>query len=160
MFRRNVRAADALGRAAAPGAIRGVVRADRRTKRLVGRLQPGEIALIDHEDLDRVAAESLVERQVRAVVNVARSATGAYPNLGPLVLTAAGIPLIDAVVPDLFDIVRDGDIIEIDDGRILVGGDVVAKGEVVGMEVVQERLDASKRHIGRSEERRVGEEWT
>ncbi|HEX9316926.1 MAG TPA: putative cytokinetic ring protein SteA, partial [Actinomycetota bacterium] len=100
------------------------------------------------ENLDRVAAESLVERQVGAVVNVARSATGAYPNLGPLVLAAAGIPLIDAVVPDLFDIVRDGDMLEIDDGRILVGGDVVAKGELAGMEVVQERLDASKRHIG------------
>src|SRR5207237_1236112 len=90
----NVRAADALGRAAAPGAIRGVVRADRRTKRLVGRLQPGEIALIDHEDLDRLAAESLIERKVRAVLNVGASASGRYPNLGPLVL--AGAPVLAA----------------------------------------------------------------
>jgi uncharacterized membrane-anchored protein len=114
----------------------------------VGRLQPGEIALIDHEDLDRVAAEGLVERRVRAVLNVARSATGAYPNLGPLVLAAAGIPLIDSVTPDLFDIVRDGDTLEIEDGRILLAGAVVAKGEPVGMELAQERLDASKRGIG------------
>ena len=148
MFRRHPRGAGGVFHAPAPGAVHGLVRSDRRTKRLVGRLQPGEIALIDHEDLDRVAAESLVERQVRAVVNVARSATGAYPNLGPLVLVAAGIPLIDAVVPDLFDIVRDGDMLEIDDGRILIGGDVVAKGEPVGMEIAQERLDASKRQIG------------
>src|SRR5256885_4233342 len=153
MFRRHPRAAGGVPHAPAPGAVRGVVRSDRRTKRLVGRLQPGEIALIDHEDLDRVAAEGLVERQVRAVVNVARSATGAYPNLGPLVLAAAGIPLIDAVAPDLFDILRDGDTLEIEDGRILAGGAVVAKGEPLGMELAQERLDASKRQIGAALER-------
>src|SRR2546430_16136116 len=106
MFRRNARAADAVDRAAAPDAIRGVVRADRRTKRLVGRLQPGEIALIDHEDLDRVAAEGLVERQVRAVLNVARSATGAHPNLRPLVLAAAGIPSVHGAGPGLLRIGR------------------------------------------------------
>ena len=148
MFRRHAPAPDAVASDAAPGAIRGVVRSDRRTKRLVGRLQPNEIALIDHDDLDRIAAEGLVERKVRAVINVATSASGAYPNLGPLVLAAAGIPLIDAVTPDLFDIVRDGDLVEIEDGRILVGGDVVAKGEVLTMELAQERLDASKRQIG------------
>ena len=153
MFRRNVRAADALGRAAAPGAIRGVVRADRRTKRLVGRLQPGEIALIDHEDLDRLAAESLIERKVRAVLNVGASASGRYPNLGPLVLAAAGIPLIDGVAPDLFELVREGDLVEIEDGRILHEGAVVAKGEPLTMELVQSRLDASKREIGAALER-------
>ena len=153
MFRRNVRAADALGRAAAPGAIRGVVRADRRTKRLVARLQPGEIALIDHEDLDRLAAESLIERKVRAVLNVAASASGRYPNLGPLVLAAAGIPLIDGVAPDPFELVREGDLVEIEDGRILHQGAVVAKGEPLTMELVQSRLDASKREIGAALER-------
>ncbi|HYR64101.1 MAG TPA: putative cytokinetic ring protein SteA [Actinomycetota bacterium] len=147
MFRRHPRVAS-VSDVPTPGAVRGVLRSDRRTKRLVGRLQPGEIALIDHDDLDRVAAEGLVERKVRAVLNVGRSATGAYPNLGPLVLAAAGIPLVDAVTPDLFEIVRDGDAVEIDDGRILVAGDVVAKGEPVGMEFAQERLDASKRQIG------------
>ena len=153
MFRRNARAADAVDRAAAPDAIRGVVRADRRTKRLVGRLQPGEIALIDHEDLDRLAAESLIERKVRAVLNVGASASGRYPNLGPLVLAAAGIPLIDGVAPDLFELVREGDLVEIEDGRILHEGAVVAKGEPLTMELVQSRLDASKREIGVALER-------
>jgi uncharacterized membrane-anchored protein len=148
MFRRQQRAAGGVAHPAALGAVHGLVRSDRRTKRLVGRLQPAEIALIDHEDLDRVAAEGLVERKVRAVINVARSATGAYPNLGPLVLAAAGIPLIDAVTPDLFELVRDGDLLEIDDGRILLSGNVVAKGEPFTMELAQERLDASKREIG------------
>jgi uncharacterized membrane-anchored protein len=148
MFRRSTREALHPSGDPAPGAIRGVVRAGRRTKLLVGRLQPGEIALIDHRDLDRLSAEGLVERKVKAVLNVATSASGHYPNLGPLVLAAAGVPLIDAVTPDLFELVHDGDTVEIDDGRILHGGTVVAKGEPVGMELAQERLDASKQGIG------------
>ena len=136
---------------AAPDLAR--LRADRRTKRLVGRLQPGEIALIAHEDLDRVAAEGLVERKVQAVLNVASSSSGRYPNLGPLVLAAAGIPLIDGIVPDLFDVVKEGDTVEIEDGRILRHGDVVAKGELITMDRAQARLDASKRDIGMALER-------
>src|SRR2546421_2998635 len=153
MFRRNARAADAVDGAGAPGAIRGVVRADRRTKRLVGRLQWGAIALIDQEARDRLAAESLIERKVRAVLNVAASASGRYPNLGPPVLAAAGTPLIDSVAPDLFELVREGDLVEVEDGRILHQGAVVAKGRPLTMELVQARLDASKREIGAALER-------
>ena len=148
MFRRNPQAAERADGPSQSGGIRGVVRAGRRTKTLVGRLQPGEIALIDHADLDRLSAEGLVERDVRAVINVAGSASGRYPNLGPLVLAAAGVPLIDSVTPDLFDLVRDGDVIEIEDGRILRGGAVLAKGDPLTMEVAQERLDAAKQEIG------------
>ena len=153
MFRRNARGAGAADRDAAPGVIRGAVRADRRTKQLIGRLQPGEVALIDHEDLDRLAAESLIERRVRAVLNVAASSSGRYPNLGPLVLAAAGVPLVDGVSPDLFDLVHEGDVLEIEDGRVLYQGAVIAKGEPLTMEVVQARLDASKRTIGAALER-------
>ena len=148
MLRWNTRAARKVEEPTAPGTIRGVIRYDRRTKRLVGRLQPGEIALIDHQDLDRVAAEGLVERKVKAVLNVASSTSGRYPNLGPLLLAAAGVPLIDSIVPDLFEVVRDGEVVEVDDGRILVAGAVVAKGEVITMERAQARLDASKAEIG------------
>src|SRR2546427_7828264 len=75
--------------------IRGTARLGRRTKELVRRLRPGEIAVIDHRDLDRMAAEDLVESGVKAVVNVAPSITGRYPNQGPLILTRAGGRLVD-----------------------------------------------------------------
>ena len=61
----------------------GRVRVDRRTKLLLQRVQPGEIAVIDHEDLDRIAAEGLVAAGVAAVVNAGASFTGRYPNVGP-----------------------------------------------------------------------------
>ena len=82
-------------RSADPGVITGIARLDRRTKRLVGRLRPGDVAVIDHVDLDRVAADSLVAVGVAAVLNAKPSISGRYPNLGPEVLLRAGIPLVD-----------------------------------------------------------------
>lgn len=151
MFKRRRRRA--AGDGATDGAIEGIARLDARTKRLIGRLQPGEIAVIDHDDLDRVAAESLVERKVRAVINAAESSTGQYPNLGPLVLLGAGVPLIDGVGPDAFAKIRDGARIRIEDGRILVGDEVAAKGTLMTMEAAQERFDESKREISAALER-------
>ena len=81
----------------------GTARLDRRTKRLVGRLRPGDIAVIDHVDLDRVAADSLVAVGVAAVLNAKPSVSGRYPNLGPEVLVSAGIPLIDDLGEDVFE---------------------------------------------------------
>ena len=51
----------------------GVARVDRRTKALVSRLGPTDVAIIDHEDLDRVAAETLVAARPLAVINAAAS---------------------------------------------------------------------------------------
>lgn len=135
---------------ASDGVITGFVRLDRRTKRLIGRLQPGEIAVIDHDDLDRIAAEALVERKVKAVLNAAPSSTGRYPNLGPLVLTAAGIPLIDSIGTDLFARLREGDRIRIEDGRIFLEEKVIAKGEVATVGSAETKLDAAKREIAQA----------
>jgi uncharacterized membrane-anchored protein len=96
-----------------PG-ILGVARVDRRTKNLTKRLRPGEIAIIDHLDLDRVAAEGLVACQPAAVVNAAPSISGRYPNLGPEIIVSAGIPLIDDVGADLMLRVVDGERLRID----------------------------------------------
>src|SRR5687767_13895513 len=91
------------------GELEGVVRLGKRTKALTGRIQPGEIVIIDHADLDRVAAEGLVEKQVKAVINASKFSTGKYPNLGALVLCGAGISLIEGVGPTIFDRIREGD---------------------------------------------------
>jgi len=103
-------------------------RVDRRTKNLFGRLHPGEVAVIDHEDLDRVAAEGLVERGAGAVVNASRSISGRYPNLGPLILVEAGIPLIDGVGKLVMDKVPEGASLRIEDDRIYSGDRLVGVG--------------------------------
>lgn len=129
------------------GTVHGTARVGIRTKALIGRLQAGEIAVIDHLDLDRIAAEGLVERKVKAVVNASPSSSGRYPNLGPLLLTAADILLVDDAGPSAISGIKDGEIIEIRNGVISAGGQVVAKGRVITPDVAQDRLDECKREI-------------
>src|SRR5215472_11588522 len=97
----------------APGLV-GVARVDARTKVLVRRLEPGDIAVIDHADLDRVSADELIACRVAAVVNAAKSVTGRYPNLGPRLLLDAGIPLIDDVGQEVLSRVTDGATVRLD----------------------------------------------
>lgn len=115
-------------RSAEPGIIVGTARLDRRTKRLVGRLRPGEIAVIDHVDLDRVAADSLVAVGVAAVLNAKPSVSGRYPNLGPEVLVKAGIPLLDDLGEAIFQQIREGDTVRIEGDTVLVGEQPVGHG--------------------------------
>ena len=103
-------------------------RVDGRTKRLLTRLLPGEVAVIDHEDLDRVAAEGLVARGATAVVNASPSITGRYPNLGPLILVRAGVPLVDGVGGLLMRKVREGDRLRVEGDRVMLDGALVGVG--------------------------------
>jgi len=106
----------------------GVARLGKRTKDLTKRLRPGEIAIIDHEDIDRVAAEALVEREPAAVLNVAASTSGRYPNAGPRILVDAGIVLVDSLGDEVFERIRDGERITVEDGRVLLEGEPIAEG--------------------------------
>ena len=110
-----------------PG-VTATARLDRRTKNLANRLCPGDIAIIDHEDLDLTGADALIGRNVGAVVNVAQSISGRYPNRGPLLLIEAGIPLIDDVGPEVFDRVKEGQSVRLDGDTLYVGDEAVAKG--------------------------------
>lgn len=110
-----------------PG-VTATARLDRRTKNLATRLCPGDIAIIDHVDLDLTGADVLIGRHVAAVVNVAQSISGRYPNRGPQLLVEAGIPLIDDVGPEVFDRVREGQCVRLDGDTLYIGEQVVAKG--------------------------------
>ncbi len=112
-----------------PG-VSGTARLDRKTKNLIKRLSPGDIAIIDHRDLDRLSAEGLIERQVGAVVNVAAGISGRYPNHGPQLLLEAGIPLLDEAEPDLFGRVSEGTRVRLHGQDLYVGEEIVAKGRL------------------------------
>ncbi|MFN2389682.1 MAG: putative cytokinetic ring protein SteA [Actinomycetota bacterium] len=139
-----------------PEGIAGVARVDRRTKNLVARIDPGEIAVIDHRDIDRIAAEGLVQRQVKAVVNASPSASGRYPNLGPLLLCSAGIPVVDDAGANVMDL-DDGSHIAIEAGRVFRWNgkerQLVAKGRVLTLADAERVLDASKEGIAEALER-------
>jgi uncharacterized membrane-anchored protein len=110
-----------------PG-VAGVARLDRRTKNLTKRLEPGDIAIIDHLDIDRVSAEALVAARVSVVVNGSASISGRYPNLGPEIIVRAGISLVDAVGTDIFAAVSEGQKIRVDGGTVYLGTEIVAVG--------------------------------
>ncbi|ALR14098.1 putative cytokinetic ring protein SteA [Mycobacteroides saopaulense] len=103
-----------------PGIV-GTVRTDRDINRLLQRLNPGDIAVIDILDLDRITADALVDARVSAVVNVSPSISGRYPNLGPEVLVANGITLIDSIGPEVFKKVKDGSTVRVHNGGIYNG---------------------------------------
>jgi uncharacterized membrane-anchored protein len=128
-------------------AIHGSARLGRRTKELVRRLGASDVAIIDHEDLDRVAAEDLVETGVPAVVNVARSSTGRYPNAGPLLLAQAGVRLIDAPAAPLFEALREGDPVTVVGGEVRRNGTVVASGRVLGAAELSAELAEQRRRV-------------
>ena len=104
--------------------------------KLVPRLRPGDIAIIDHTDLDRVSADALVAARVGGVVNASPSISGRYPNLGPEILVAAGVPLLDGVGPEVFSTVRDGAKLRLDGDTLYDGDDVVAKGDFQTRETI------------------------
>lgn len=126
-----------------PG-IAGVARLDRRTKSIVKRLRPGDIAIIDHVDIDRAAAVAIAEARVAAVVNVAPSVSGRYPNLGPQVLIDAGIVLVDDVTADVFTGINEGELIRIDGDTLYRGETALATGDRQDAQTVERSLEASK----------------
>jgi uncharacterized membrane-anchored protein len=130
------------------GPVEGTARLGERTKRLVKRLRPGDVAVIDHLNIDRIAAEELIEAGAAAVVNASRSSDGRYPNAGPLMLARAGIRLLDAPEADVFERLRDGDWVRVeDDGAITVSGQEVLRGRVLEVEELERQMDEQRERI-------------
>jgi uncharacterized membrane-anchored protein len=133
--------------------IRGSAKLGRRTKDLVKHLRPDDIAIIDHRDLDRMAAEDLVESGVKAVVNVAQSTSGRYPNPGPLILTRGGVRLVDAPGAPLFEKLRDGDTLVLRGGAVVGPDGPIAEGWVLDPTDLALALREQQRQIGEAIER-------
>ena len=132
----------------ASSAVTARARADRRTKDLVKRLEPGEIAVINHSDVDLVAVDALVDAGVVAVVNAVASFSGRYPNLGPLHLVQSGAVLLDDVGVEVLDRIAEGEVVTIVGERLLIGQDHVATGHRPTEAELLERLAESRSRVG------------
>ncbi|MEO9238545.1 MAG: putative cytokinetic ring protein SteA, partial [Jatrophihabitantaceae bacterium] len=132
------------GRDVPASGISGVTRLDRRVGRLLRRLHAGDIAVIDIVDLDRSTADALVAAKVSAVVNAGESISGRYPNLGPEVLIAHGIAILDAVGGEIFADVKEGTKLRLDGDVLYAGEREVARGSRLDADSVAEALRAAK----------------
>ena len=120
------------------------MRIDGRTKQLTKRLKSGDIAVIDHQDIDRVSAEALLACKPAAVINAASSITGRYPNLGPEILVDAGVPLVDSVGKDVMLELRDGQSARLDGDTLYIGDVIVAKGTLFDHDIVDAAMTEAR----------------
>lgn len=126
-----------------PGTI-GTIRIDRRTKTLLRRLRPGDVAVIDHLDVDRATAEALLDCGVAAVVNASPFISGRYPNLGPELLAKSGVLLLDDVGADVFAKVTDGVVARLHEGRLYVDGVPLLSGRELSADDIHEMMDDAR----------------
>jgi uncharacterized membrane-anchored protein len=118
----------------------GPARLDQMTKRLTRRLEPGDIAIIDHRDIDRVSAEELLDSGARVVVNCSPSQSGRFPNPGPLLLVRGGVELIDVPDKELFEAVSEGDVVSVRGASVFRNGDCLASGRTLTAEELARAL--------------------
>ena len=129
--------------------VKGTARLGRRTKQLVKHLVPGDVAVIDHVNIDRIAAEELISVGVRAILNASQSSNGRYPNAGPLLLARAGIKLVDIDIDegDPFELLRDGDAVVVEGGVVRVGERELLRGRALGAEELERQLDEQRERV-------------
>jgi uncharacterized membrane-anchored protein len=138
--------------------VSGPVKLGRKTKLLVRHLIAGDVAVIDHLDIDRVSAEDLIAAGVPAVLNCRPSTSGSYPNQGPQLLVEAGVLLVDLPDDSLFGALSDGDPVTVVAGgdgtaQVLYRGAPLARGEVLDLARVRAETEARRREIGEALER-------
>lgn len=124
---------------ALPG-VSGVARLDRATTRLAGRLNHGDVAIIDHVDLDRTTAAALLAASPLAIINAQPSISGRYPNLGPQLVVSDGVILLDNVGAEIFASVKEGAKVRIDGHTVFVGEHPVVTGTLQDIETVQDLM--------------------
>lgn len=127
--------------------IKGRLKKDKKTKNLVTRLRPGDIALIAHKDIDEVAALSLVEKKVSCIINVEETISGRYPNQGPSILLEANIPIFETKNLDIFQLIKEGDMVEIRDSSIIYKDKNIGDCELLDEEKISQLLDIGYENI-------------
>lgn len=129
--------------------INAIARVDKRTKDLAKRIHAHEIAVICHQELDKVAADSLIAAKVKLVINAVPSLSDDYPNQGPITLLEAGIPILDNVGKDIMDKVHEGDELEIRDNIVYRNNEVLAQGTVLTLKQIKEHMEQSRSRMDR-----------
>lgn len=120
--------------------IKGILKKDKRTKDLANRLKPGEIAVIDHRDIDEIAALSLRETRIRGILNLDKSISGKYPNKGPSILSDANIPIFECNDKDIFDIIEEGETLSIEGSNIIYKENIIGTANELTQNKIEELL--------------------
>lgn len=126
-----------------PG-VHGTARVHRRTASLLGRLDEGDVAVLDHLDMDRDTAQALIDAGVVAVVNAGPMISGRYPSLGPERLVEAGVLVVDSAGTEVFDRLKDGTLVRIDGGVVYAGDTLVSPARELTVDLVRSEMDKAR----------------
>jgi uncharacterized membrane-anchored protein len=130
--------------AIAPPGLVGTARVERRTRGLMPRLRPGDLAVVDHLDMDRTTAQALVDAGVAAVLNASPMISGRYANLGPQVLADAGVLLVDGIGADGLAAIKDGSRVRVHEATVYVDDEPVASGRELDADVVRAEMEQAR----------------
>lgn len=120
---------------------------DAKTKNLLKRIRPGQIAILCHEDIDEMAARDLIAAKVKAVINTASSISGSYLSVGAKILCQHKVPIYDSERRDLIELAKDGDWIEIKGGRITLSGVFFSEAREVTKEEIETKLQLAEQNL-------------
>jgi uncharacterized membrane-anchored protein len=120
-----------------------------RTGAVVRRLRRGDVAVLDHVDMDRDTATALVDAGVTAVVNASPMISGRYAHLGPEVLAEAGVLLVDQIGAEGRDRIRDEAPVRVHAGQVYAAaadgsGELLASGRQVDSDMVHIEMAAAR----------------
>ena len=127
--------------------IRGTAKKNIKTKALITHLTSNDIAVINHKDIDGVAARQLVDKKIKAVINATTSISGKYPNRGPRILSNAGVPIIDNVGQDIFDKISNYDSLEINDKYLSVNGKSLCEITYLTKDDIESKMDKAASNL-------------
>ena len=127
--------------------ITGTLKMDRKTKMLCKRLKPGDIALIAHRNLDELAAQDLVEKGIKAVINADDTFSGEYPALGTSYLLQRGIFILDHVGDGIFSRVREGALVSIVGNSVYCNGEIIGQGRIIDQKLLAKKYALAEKNL-------------
>ncbi|MDK2799899.1 MAG: hypothetical protein PWP27_1410 [Clostridiales bacterium] len=134
--------------------IKGYIRKGKKTKDLVKLLNTDNIPVICHEDLDEVAAYSLLETKIKAVINCNRSISGRYPTKGVKLLLQNGITVLDNLGEEFFQYVQQNDLLEIKNSNLFINGrQYNKKPTILNEEIVNGLIESSYKNFSKELEK-------
>ena len=81
-------------------------------------------------------------------MNAGTSISGRYPNVGPIRLLRAGVPIVDGVDRAVLDAVAEGDTLRVAGGEVFHGPDRVAVGTPLTIDAVEAEMEEARVNIG------------
>lgn len=98
--------------------VEGIIKKGSKTKALIKYLNSNDIAVLNHNDIDELAAYALINSGISIILNTGLCMTGKYNSKGTSILIKNGIKLYEVKVS--YELFNDGDYVCIRDKDLII----------------------------------------